>query len=174
MLSKKQILSLLEQLNTELVKEKAIGELYLMGGAVMCLAYDARASTQDLDAVFKPAKIIRDAARRIADRNNYPQTWLNDGVKGFLSDAASFEPFLELSNLRVLKASAEYMLAMKCLAMRIGKEFHDQADVTFLLRYLNITSFAEAVKILDRYYPKEQYPQKTFDALEELIETLKS
>ena len=76
MLSKKQILSLLEQLNTELVKEKAIGELYLMGGAVMCLAYDARASTQDLDAVFKPAKIIRDAARRIAAlhrRENLPE-----------------------------------------------------------------------------------------------------
>lgn len=138
----------------------------------MCLAYDARASTQDLDAVFKPAKVIRDAAKRIAERNNYPGSWLNDGVKGYLSDSAQFEAFLELSNLRVLKASPEYMLAMKCLAMRIGEEFHDLADVTFLLRYLNITTFDEAVAILDRYYPREQFPQKTFYALEELIQTL--
>ncbi len=48
-------------------------------------------------------------------------------------------------------------------------EFHDESDMRFLLRYLNLTSYAEAVTILDRFYPRERYPQKTLYALEEIL-----
>ena len=58
---------------------------------------------------------------------------------------------------------------MKCLAFRLGAEFHDEADVRYLLRYLNIERYATALGVIARYYPKERFPQKAFYALEEIL-----
>jgi hypothetical protein len=73
-------------------------------------------------------------------------------------------------HLRVMVASPEYLLAMKCLAMRIGAEFHDEDDIRYLLRHLGVTSFAAAKEIITRYYPLERFPQKTMYALMEILE----
>jgi hypothetical protein len=98
-----------------------------------------------------------------------PDDWLNDAAKGYLSTRGAFTPYLELEHLTVATATPEYLLAMKCLAMRLGAEFHDEADIRFLLRYLNLTSYDETVAILDRFYPLKRYPQKTLYALEEIL-----
>jgi hypothetical protein len=66
-------------------------------------------------------------------------------------------------------AQPEYLLAMKCLALRIGPEFHDEDDVRFLLRVLDITDHDKAVEVITRYYPLERFPQKTLYALQELL-----
>jgi hypothetical protein len=58
---------------------------------------------------------------------------------------------------------------MKCLSARIGEEFHDIADIRYLLRYLNLTEFGQAREIIGRYYPLERFPQKTLYLLEELL-----
>lgn len=167
-LTKSDILRLFELLNAELKGAEVIGELYLLGGAVMCLVFNARPSTRDVDAVFVPTLCIREAAAKVAEISELPVDWLNDSVKGFLSDKASFDDYLELSNLRIFVPTPEYLLAMKCLAMRIGEEFFDLDDIRYLLRYLNITSYKQAVSVIERYYPLEKFPQKTLYALEEL------
>ena len=161
---------LFERLNDELARRGITGEVYLVGGAVMCLVFDARASTRDLDAFFRPAKEVRAAARAVAAASGLPGDWLNDAVKGYLSDKGDFRQYLDLSNLRVLTASAEYLLAMKCLAMRLGEGFHDEGDVRFLLRYLNLTDHRKAIEVVARYYPRDRLPQKTLYALEEMLE----
>jgi hypothetical protein len=143
--------------------------LFIVGGAVMCLAYAARPSTQDVDAVFRPAATVREAAARVAKRAGLARDWLNDGVKGFLSAQGEFAPFLELDHLRVMVAQPQYLLAMKCLAMRIGAEFHDEDDVRYLLRLLDVRTYEQAVSIIAKYYALERFPQKTLYALGELL-----
>ena len=160
---------LLELLNAELRKSGTTGEIYLVGGAVMCLAYGVRPSTKDIDGLFVPAAAIREAAARVAAATSTEPNWLNDAVKGYLSERGEFAPFLELDHLRVLVAQPAYLLAMKCLAMRLGAESHDEEDVRFLLRYLNVTSYDQALAIIAKYYPLERMPQKTLYVLEELI-----
>jgi len=156
-------------LNEELRRAGTEGELFLVGGAVMCLAYAARPSTQDVDALLRPAREVREAAARVAVQAGIQADWLNDGVKGFLSERGEFSPFLELDHLRVMVAQPEYLLAMKCLSLRIGAEFHDEDDVRYLLRHLGIDSYEQAVAVITRFYPLERFPQKTLYALGELL-----
>jgi hypothetical protein len=168
-LSKQQILHLLKALNEELRSAGVKGHVQIAGGAVMCLAFEAREATRDVDAVFQPSIEILDAAHRVASKEGVPDTWLNDAVKGYLSDRGSFAPFLVLSNLKVFCATAEYMLAMKCLAMRIGEGYRDEEDVRYLLRNLGIRRYENATEILGRYYSPDKYPQTALNALRELL-----
>lgn len=168
-LTKARIEALFGALDEELRQHSVIGELYVVGGAVLCVVLNARPATRDVDAYFEPTKVVRDAAARVAARLEVPENWLNDAAKGFLVPEGTYTPFLELANLRVLMAQPEYLLAMKCLAFRLGAEFHDEADVRYLLRYLNIDSYANALEIITRYYPRERFPQKAFHALEEIL-----
>src|SRR5690606_23768854 len=77
------------------------GDAAASGGAVMCLALAAC----DVDALFRPAGVIRQAAALVAARAGVSEFWLNDAVKGFLSPRGDFDPYLELPNLRVFVAS---------------------------------------------------------------------
>jgi hypothetical protein len=168
-LTRADIRRLFELLNEELRRSDVSGELFLVGGAVMCLAYAVRPSTQDIDAIFRPPAIVREAAARVAVRARLSTDWLNDGVKGFTSAQGDFAPFLELDHLRVMVAQPAYLLAMKCLAMRIGAEFHDEEDVRYLLRHLNVRSYEQAIGIIEKYYPIDRFPQKALYALGELL-----
>lgn len=168
-LTERDIRRLFGLLNEELRRSGTEGELFLVGGAVMCLAYAARPSTQDVDALFRPARQVREAAARVAVHAGVHADWLNDGVKGFLSEHGEFRSFLELDHLRVMVAQPEYLLAMKCLALRIGAESHDEDDVRYLLRRLDIRAYEQAVAVITRFYPLERFPQKTLYALGELL-----
>jgi hypothetical protein len=170
-LTKVRIEELFRALDEELRQRGTVGELHVVGGAVMCIALNARPATRDVDAYFEPTKLVRDAAARVAERFDVPAGWLNDAAKGFLSPEGTYTPFLELENLRVMMAQPEYLLAMKCLAFRLGAEFHDEADVRYLLRYLNIDRYETALDVITRYYPRDRFPQKAFYALEEILET---
>ena len=169
-LSKQEIHRLLELLNDELLTSSVHGSIYLVGGAVMCLVYGARDSTKGLDGYFEPTRTIREAAARVAARAGVDEHWLNDGATGYFSESGSFSPFLELSNLEVLCADAKYLLAMKCLAMRIGEEFQDLDDIRYLLRHLGVRSYEHALEIIGQYHPTDRFPQKTLYALEEILQ----
>jgi hypothetical protein len=112
---------------------------------------------------------IRSAAERAAATSGLPADWLNDGVKGYLSETADFAPFLELDHLKVMVAEPRYPLAMKCLAMRIGAEFHDLDDVRFLLRLLDIGTYDQAIALITKYCALDGFPQKTLYLLQELL-----
>lgn len=168
-LSKDDIRHLFELLDAELAASEVEGELYLVGGAVMCLALGARDATRDVDALFRPTRVVREAATRVARKAGVPETWLNDAVKGYLSPRGEFDRFLELPHLRVFVAHPRYLLAMKCAAMRLGEEFHDVDDVRYLLRHLGISTVDEALAVVRQYFDDQQLLPKTRLVLEELL-----
>lgn len=83
-LGRDEIRVLLDDLSAELAARGARAELFLVGGAALAVAYDATRATRDLDAVFMPTDVVRQAATAVAGREGLAEDWLNDAVKGFL------------------------------------------------------------------------------------------
>jgi len=168
------ILSALRRLSDLLGSRGAIGEICLLGGTVMVVAYKARASTKDIDAIFEPASLIRELARTVQQEMDLPESWINDAAKGFVSarHEVTTGDLPQFDNLRVTAPVAEYLLAMKCLSSRIPAdttEHGDIADIRFLIRHLGLTSVDEALAILSRYYPDERLPVRARFVLEDIF-----
>lgn len=162
----KDIEQALVDLNAELKAQSTKGEVCLYGGAVMCLVYQARPATRDVDAIFEPTQKIREAARRVAERRGLEAAWLNDAVKGFVVDHPR-KVLYDLSNLKVYVPDPEYLLAMKCLAARVDAT--DREDVRFLLKRLGIREPERVFAIISAYYPHEQVKPATRFFVEELL-----
>ncbi len=168
MLTTETIRALFIALNDELASRGVLGEVGLCGGAVMCLVFQARNSTKDVDAVFEPTREIREAATVVARDFGLAEDWLNDAAKGFfLSDPPQHE-VMELPNLRVWAPAADYMLAMKCVSARFDS--HDRGDVEFLVRHLELQSPAAVFDVICRYYPRARVPAKTAFFVEEILQ----
>jgi len=163
---KDEILEYLHLLSERLQQRNVKGEICLYGGAVMCLVYDARPSTKDVDAIFQPAEIIREVAKEIAKDFELASDWLNDGVKGFLVEH-SRKVFLNLPHLIVMVADPEYILAMKSLSARIDAT--DGPDILFLIKALKITTIEEVFRIIEKYYPRRIIKPATQFFLEEVF-----
>ena len=168
MLTKKRIQHLFECLNECLRERGEMGEVGLVGGAVMCLVFNARPSTKDVDAIFEPASVIRELARKVAEAESLPPDWLNDAAKGYLVPGFSRQEVMALSNLRVWAPEPRYMLAMKCISARWDSA--DRDDVIFLIRFLKIEAPQEVFSLLQGYYPDERIPAKTRFFIEEVLE----
>ena len=152
---------------TELRATGVRGEIGICGGAVMCLVFNARESTKDVDAVFRPTQEIRDASKSVAGKLGVAEDWLNDAAKGYFLSQPPVRDVVELSNLRVWAPQADYMLAMKCVSARFDS--HDLDDAKFLLKHLEVKSVGEASSIIEKYYPRKLIPAKTQFLLEELL-----
>ncbi len=157
----------LEELNDELRAMSVKGEVCLYGGAVMCLVYDARPATKDVDAIFKPAQQMREAIERVAQAHGLRSDWLNDAVKGFVVPHQQRILF-DFSHLKVYVPEPDYLLAMKAIAARTDTA--DADDVRLLIKSLGLSRAEEVFAILEDYYPRQQIKPATQFFIEELFE----
>lgn len=82
MLTRDRILGLFAELNDELCRTDVRGDVFIVGGAAMVVAYDARPVTRDVDGIWHPSAEVHAAAGRVAARyDDLQPDWLNDGVK---------------------------------------------------------------------------------------------
>ncbi|MGI8495468.1 MAG: DUF6036 family nucleotidyltransferase [Pyrinomonadaceae bacterium] len=160
----------LSEINDELAAQDVIGEICIYGGAAMCMAFKARPATKDVDAIFEPVKIIRGAINKIADKYNLNEGWLNFAVKMFVVEHEK-DVLFDFSNLKVFIPTADYLLAMKVLALRA--ESFDADDVQFLIKHLELRKLEEVLEIVADYYPKKSVKPETKFQLEEILENLK-
>jgi hypothetical protein len=149
-MQRNEIVELLTELGGRLAARGIEGEMYVVGGAAVALAFDARRSTRDIDAVFEPKTEIYTAAAEMAEERGLPEGWLNDAVKGFLAGPDPDAPLvLELPGLRVSTASPRILLSMKVLSHRVGE---DEDDVRLLAGELGLDSAAGVLAVAEAVY----------------------
>lgn len=159
-----------KKLNELLNTDGSNAEICLVGGAVMCLVFNAREQTKDVDAIFHPKTKVYDLAKKVAKQQNLPPDWLNDSAKGYINEKIEQVEILNMSNLKIFAPSAKYMLAMKCLASRIGTK--DEDDIEFLIKHLKLRSVEDVISILTSFYDPKLIQPKTQYMIEEIIEML--
>ena len=96
--------------------------------AVMVLGYQARPSTRDVDAVIlapKEARLVRALAKQVAEENDWPEDWLNDGAKGYLVGISEGPILFSAPGIEARAPSLEQLLAMKLSAWRDDLDISD-------------------------------------------------
>ena len=164
-LERAAIIKAFQEMSDELGRRGITGELCLFGGAVMVLAFAARVSTKDVDAVFQPTHPMREIVQHIGEANNFAENWLNDAAESFVS--ARHETVTgnlpQFPHLRLTMPTPEYLLAMKCMASRIGAvetDTDDVGDIVFLIRHLHLKNAQEVLALVAEYYPANRVPVK--------------
>ena len=155
------------RLGDRLVARGVIGDLYIFGGAAMALAYDARRSTRDIDAVLQPHGIVLDEAKIVADELGLPPWWLNEQGSVYVApggDTAAPRVF-DHPGLRVSAASPEHLLAMKVLAARR----RDADDIRFLVEHLHLTTADEVLALCADIFVDEDVPPRARLVLDDIF-----
>jgi hypothetical protein len=153
------------RLGDRLARRGVVADLYVFGGAAMALAYDARRSTRDIDAVFQPHGVVLDEARVVADELGLPQWWLNEQASAYVAPGGDSNAprVFDHPGLRVSAASPEHLLAMKVLAARR----RDADDIRFLIKQLSLTTVDDVLALCAEIFPDEEVPGRARLVLED-------
>lgn len=165
--SKKDIIFYLDCLSERLFAQGIKGELFLVGGAAMALAYNKDRITADIDAIFEPKLVIYQAAQQIALEQGLPPNWLNDAVKGFLpgSDVEA-KMLADFRGLSVKVASPRYLFVMKALASRQSR---DVEDIKRLYILSGFKSVDEAIDYFANAYGNRPIEARVQFVLQEIL-----
>ncbi len=69
-------------------------------------------------------------------------------------------------------AAPEYLLAMKCMSMRLGRDDTDLADVRFLMNRLGMTDAEQVLDLVACYHAEDRIQPKTRFAIEEICQQI--
>lgn len=158
-------------------------DLAIVGGAAIVLLFVARPATRDVDAVISgDSAFVREQTQRVAHERGWKEDWLNDSVKGFLSVRHNDPDVMRLfrtypsereAGMRVFVARPEYLLAMKCLAMRVGAPMsRDVDDIKTLVRHLGLSNADQVLDIVASYYPNRMIRPRTQFGVQEIMQSL--
>ena len=156
------------RLGDRLVRRGVVADIFVVGGAAMALAYDAKRVTRDVDAMFVPHGVVLDEARAVADDLGLPPWWLNEQASVYVSgkgDPGRRRVF-DHPGLRVMAASPEHIFAMKALAARA----RDVDDLRTLAALAKVATVDDAVRLCSDFYPDEVISPRAMGVIRELFE----
>ena len=146
-LTKARLLELFDRLNEKLRQADQHGEVYIVGGAMMALAHDAKRVTADIDSHIRQGReALTKAVAEIADEEGLSRHWLNEAVtlRHLPEDPdRGARRVYDNTHLTIEGASTSRMIAMKLHAGRPP----DLADLDILLEEAGVKTRQEAVRV---------------------------
>ncbi|MCQ2796480.1 MAG: DUF6036 family nucleotidyltransferase [Bacilli bacterium] len=142
-LTKKELNLYLNELSKQYKKlggRRVPCELIIVGGAAIVLNYNFRLSTTDIDAFGDTHSILKEAIRKVEDKFNLSDDWLNTDFlfsssfsKRLVEVSIPYKTFNQVLNVRTI--SREYLIAMKLYAFRNYK--YDKSDIIGIINEEN-------------------------------------
>ena len=162
-----RVTALLAELGERLAARGIEGEIYVVGGAAMMLAYDRSRMTRDIDAVGVPQEEIDvEANAMAADHRDIGPDWLSARVLPLLPRGVDADRLQVLGGpgLTVNVASPRWLLAMKARAAR-GRR--DLEDVWVLCQILGLRSVDEVWHICDTLWGDQMISEDIIELVSE-------
>lgn len=169
LLTRRLLLDAFGRVGDILARREVIGEIFLVGGSVIVMEYDAREGTLDVDAFdWSPHGEIERAAATVASQLGLPRSWLNQQASAYvpLSPDWRRSNVFDHPNLRIYALDARQLLAMKILAGRA----RDAEDVATLCEMVGVKSSASAEALVAEIFPDETLPAHKRALLVELLD----
>jgi predicted nucleotidyltransferase len=168
LLDREDIENAFRRLGELLARRGLTADVYVIGGAAMAMAYDARRATRDIDAIFQPHSAVIEEAWNVAEELGLPRWWLNDQASVYVARGGDERAprVFEHPGLRVSAASPEHLLAMKVLAARR----RDVDDIRFLVDRLGLTGVDAVLSLCAEVFPEEPVPPRARLVLEDAFE----
>ena len=169
LLDRERLLRAFRRLGDELRTERVRAQVVLAGGAVIALLFDTERVTRDVDGlILQGHGPLTKAAQRIAGELGLPRGWLNEGVAAHLSTQP--DPgravIFDHPHLLIYASSTEHMLALKARAARA----QDLRDLRLLADDLNISTAAEVLVIVERFFPNDPLGPKAAAAIADMFD----
>ena len=169
-LHRDDMLRFLKEINSRLNDLSKSGEIFIIGGAAISLAFGGRDATEDIDAIYKPRSEIRNIVKIMAVEHTLRNDWLNNDAEHFVTENMSFTLLFELSNLKVFHIDAECLLAMKLASARPDTS-PDMGDCLLLMKKLGISEETELLRLVELYTDVEsRNPAYRYFVTEALIQ----
>ena len=150
-LNRQELIASMYDLNGRLRAINNSATIFVYGGFVMCVAYELRDSTMDIDCMHNNFN-VENIACEMATEYGWAKNWLNTAVKDIIEHDMikpnmKFVEFDTLSNLRIVIPTEDQMLAMKLYSAREGtSDFQDAVDLASNLNIRDRTSLRNLVK----------------------------
>lgn len=169
LLDRAGILAAFALLDARLSRRDIHADVYVVGGAAMALAWDARRSTRDVDALFETDRhgAFLEEVRAVAEELGLPRSWLNEQATMYAPAdyRAQAGTVYDGTHLRVMSASARIVLAMKVAALRPS----DIDDILTLVDRLELHTADQAVALHAEVFPHDPLPERKLVALEAVL-----
>lgn len=156
-------------LAAKLERKGVVGQVHVVDGPAMLLAYDSRVTSRDTDALFSPDGPMLEAIHEVADEMGWPRTWLNNQASSYVSRTpGEGSPVCDHLFLHVVAKPAHHLLAMKVVA---AHSVWDGEDICLLLDRLRITTAAGVWEIVTRHFPGQTISDRSRLLVEGLLTT---
>ena len=147
---------LLLELGTRLQDLDKKVDIGVYGGAVICMEYELRQTSFDIDCVYTDM-IIDKLVADIAKKYNIQSDWMNSAVRDIVFDDMKYQEMVktvQYGGLCISLPSIEQMLAMKLYAARL-RTSSDFDDAYSLCKLMGITTGTELRAILTKFFKHE-------------------
>lgn len=142
-------------------------ELCRVGGAVLRLVFQGEPGSRRPRAIFGDVSRAKAAQGEVAEELGLSEDWVERAARSFLEDPSRL---YHGEALRVFVPPPDYVLALKCAALRFAPDSDTAGDVRYLLTYSGVRTPAQGMAIVDRYLNERQRPPDLEDTLAALLD----